>query len=84
MTKSKFDLMWTEEQNIRAQAEGWCMALTVDDGKPISTAYYEVYDHGPKFPNRRQAMGFVVNQAQMKSKFHIEALGLRAASRMKK
>ena len=78
---SKFDSIWTEEQARQAAAEGWQLCITVDEGKPMSTAYLFIFDHGPRFMNRNQAYQHVMAQAYGGSKLHIEALSACSASR---
>lgn len=56
--------------------------LVVNEGKPVSTAYFDVFDLGPKFQNRNEAAKFVLGKAQERSKLHIAALSACSASRM--
>ena len=79
---SNLDRLWTEKQREAAQAEGWELALVVDEGKPVSTAYFEIFDHGPQFENRTAAVKHVIARAQMRSVLHIAALSARSASRV--
>jgi arginine/ornithine N-succinyltransferase beta subunit len=80
--KSKFDLLWTEEQRHQAAAEGWLLALVVNEGRPVHSAYLDIFDSGPRFANRVEAVRHVVTQAQQRSKLHIEALGACSASKL--
>lgn len=80
--KSNFDLLWTRDQQQQALAEGWEVARVVDEGKPVSAAYLDVFDCGPKFANKRAAMRHVIEQARGRSTLHIAALGACQASRI--
>jgi len=82
MPQSNFDLIWTQEQKKQAADEGWELGIVIDMGKPVSTAYLDVFDKGPKFKDRSQAARFVLAQAHSGSRLHINALSARAASRM--
>lgn len=80
---SNYDLMWNAEQRAVAAKEGWELGLVVDEGKPVSSAYMEVFDRGPLFKDRVAAMRFVVHQARQQSKLHVDALSVVMASRTK-
>lgn len=81
MPQSNYDLIWTEQQKTAAAIEGWGLVLTVDEGKPIGCAYFEIFDIGPKFPNRRAAAQHVVNEAMKGSRLHVDALSVCTATR---
>lgn len=79
---SKFDLLWNESQAAAAAEEGWQLVLVVNEGRPVTSAYFEVFDKGPRFPSRAAAMKFVVDRAQNRSKLHIAALSACSATRL--
>lgn len=79
---SNLEPMWTEQQRAQAAEEGWELGLVVDEGKPVQTAYLDVFDAGPRFPHRRAAMMFVYEQAKGRSKLHIAALSACSSSRV--
>lgn len=76
------NVLWTNEQQLRANEDGWALILTVDSGKPVHTAYLELFHVGPKFPTRHHAVLHVTEQAKKNSRFHLEALAARSASRI--
>lgn len=78
---SKFDSIWTEHQAAKAKAEGWQLAITIDEGKPITSAYLFIFDDGPRFPGRNAAYQHVLSQAYAGSKLCVDALSACAASR---
>lgn len=79
--QSKFDRLWTEEMIQAAQAEGWELAITVDSGRPISAAYFEVFPVTAAFSSRDMAAKFVIQKAYTGSKLHIAALTAIRGSR---
>jgi arginine/ornithine N-succinyltransferase beta subunit len=79
---SNFDLLWNEQQQKAASAEGWLLAVVVNAGTSISTAYLDIFDTGPRFKSRTEAMRFVVAQAQQRSRLHIDALSACSASKL--
>lgn len=79
---SNFDLLWNESQRAAALQEGWELGVVIDEGKPIHSAYFDVFDKGPAFQDKRQAMAFVIERAKTKSRLHIAALSACQASRM--
>lgn len=82
VTMSKFDLIWNEAQNSAARMEGWELVVVVDEGKPVSHAYLDIFDSGPRFACKRSAAQFVIQSAQGGSRRHIEALSACSASRL--
>jgi hypothetical protein len=62
-------MSWTSEQQAAAQAEGWALHYTIDNG--ASKPYLRVY--GLRSSNH-EAARFVHNNASRGSKLHIEAL----------
>lgn len=74
--------MWNERQQEQAHAEGWTLALVVNEGLPVNTAYLDIFDQGPTFTNRLGAQKFVLAKAQQRSKLHIDAMTAISASRM--
>lgn len=79
---SNFDSIWNQRQQADAHEEGWELGLVVDEGKSVDTAYFDVFDKGPRFHNRRAAMVHVVDQAKKRSRLHIAALSACSASRV--
>ena len=79
---SKLDSIWSEAQAEAARAEGWQLAYVVNEGRPVQTAYLEIFDAGPQFKDRGAAMKFVMHRAHERSRLHIEALSACSASRL--
>ena len=80
--QSNFDQIWNEDQKKVAKLEGWELVVVIDSGRPISTAYLDIFNVGPRFGNRRMAQRFVIEQAQKASHFHVNALSACTSSRM--
>lgn len=79
---SNFDRLWTERQREEAAAEGWELAFVVNEGKPVFTAYLDIFDKGPRFKQRSDAVKHVLARAQERSNLHVSAMAACAASRV--
>lgn len=78
---SNFDQVWNEQQRMQARSEGWELGVVVDAGRPITSAYLDCFDVGPKFVGRRAALQWVITRAQQRSKLHVDALAACGASK---
>lgn len=75
------DSIWSAEHRSAAREEGWELTFTVDEGKPVQSAYLHIFNYGPKFNGRNEAAAHVLRAAQGGSKLHIRALSACQATR---
>lgn len=71
---SKFDLCWNDSLQNKAREDGWNLGIVVNSGDPISRAYLDVFQVGPKFVSRDVAAKHVLDSALKGSSLHINAL----------
>lgn len=76
-------MTWTDKHAAAAKAEGWELSAVIDNGKPVKSWYYQIFDAGGPFTSRGHAAQFVVARAKQRSGLHILALQTCAASRAK-
>jgi hypothetical protein len=79
-----YNTLWPQSHAIRAKAEGWELALTVNSGDPITRAYFMIYDvsDDKTFKTRLHAQRHVSEQASKGSKFHRKAVDAVMNTRM--
>lgn len=73
--------MWTAKQHAQAVGEGWKLTTTFDNGD--IHPFYDIVDHGPKFPNAKFAKIAVIEAAKHGSALHQQALRLELESRQR-
>lgn len=80
--KTVTDGVWSDMASERAATEGWLLAPVVDEGKPVSSFYFNIF-HAPngKFDSRNKAQAHVIMQAKRGSTFHMDALAVIQMSR---
>lgn len=84
MKNEGWDDMWSAQQREQARGEGWDLCLVVDEGKPVSSAYLDIFDVGPQFKNKRAAAKHVLETAKKgNAPLHLHALSACSASRMR-
>jgi len=85
---SKLETSWTADLLRAAKLDGWLLAWCINHGQPISRAYLEIFEHGPRFEDRERAVRHVVQSARAGNKLHITAmtaiLHTRAAANKRK
>lgn len=76
--------LWPDDSARAARAEGWEIVMVVDNGKPVSSWYFMIFDcqDSTLLKDRRHAEQHVQNKAQAGSKLHISAMSAVMASRM--
>ena len=52
---SKLETSWTADLLRAAKLDGWLLAWCINHGQPISRAYLEIFEHGPRFEDRERA-----------------------------
>lgn len=73
--------MWDSTHQTRANAEGWGLVTTFENGDPHPV--WDIVAHGPKFKTAKSAGAAVVEAARRGGAIHQHALKLVTQSRMR-